>query len=259
MQESTSGDALWTRLDWDHPLLSVFADPRFSDFTKIRFWKHRKMDLENVPGARAVIRFDQGDPALAVIPVQSGQCLVLTSSWGLEDGQLALSSKFVPLVYRLMEWSGALVESPSQFLVGMMITLPAAVGSEVRRWITPDGKESQVGPEAKSMPLETPGIYQLAGANRTANFAVNLSPEESKVQPMPPDELERLGVPVRAVQGETKPTSGMSSEKRLLKQAVTEHEARQKGWRWILCAAMVLFLLETGMTGWISRRTAIAS
>ena len=57
----------------------------------------------------------------------------------------------------------------------------------------------------------------------------------------------------------TKPTPGMSSEKRLLKQAVTEHEARQKGWRWIRCAAMVLFLLETGMTGWISRRTAIAS
>src|SRR5262249_29185719 len=29
---------------FDHPIFAPFAAPQYSDFTKIRFWKHRKID-----------------------------------------------------------------------------------------------------------------------------------------------------------------------------------------------------------------------
>ncbi len=31
---------MWSKIDFEHPLFAPFADPRFNDFTKIRFWKH---------------------------------------------------------------------------------------------------------------------------------------------------------------------------------------------------------------------------
>ncbi len=39
-----SGDyALLGQIDFTHPLFAPFADPRFSDFSHIHFWKHRRV------------------------------------------------------------------------------------------------------------------------------------------------------------------------------------------------------------------------
>src|SRR5207249_1425782 len=36
--------AMISEIDFRHPLFAPFADPRFSDFTKIHFWKYRRLD-----------------------------------------------------------------------------------------------------------------------------------------------------------------------------------------------------------------------
>jgi hypothetical protein len=36
--------AMFAQIDFQHPIFAAFADPRFSDFTKIHFWKHRHFD-----------------------------------------------------------------------------------------------------------------------------------------------------------------------------------------------------------------------
>ena len=43
---------MFSQMDFEHPLLAPFSDPRFNDFTKIRFWKHRKLSLEKLPDAQ---------------------------------------------------------------------------------------------------------------------------------------------------------------------------------------------------------------
>jgi len=52
-----------------NPLFAPFADPRFSDFTKIHFWKHRRIDPAGLPEARIVAGFDDGSPALLEVKV----------------------------------------------------------------------------------------------------------------------------------------------------------------------------------------------
>ena len=47
----TKGYALISRVALDHPLFAPFADPRFGDFTKIHFWKHRRVTLPSITGA----------------------------------------------------------------------------------------------------------------------------------------------------------------------------------------------------------------
>src|SRR5439155_1039525 len=47
-----SGYAMFGQIDFEHPLFAPFADPRFSDFTKIHFWKHRQLQTDRLSGAR---------------------------------------------------------------------------------------------------------------------------------------------------------------------------------------------------------------
>ena len=85
----------------------------------------------------------------------------------------------------------------------------------------------------------------------TQRFAVNLDPAESRTAPLSIDDLEKLGVPV-------KPQSTPATANQVKPQAqlhAAELEQRQKLWRWLLVAAIVVLLLETAVAGWTTRRS----
>src|SRR5581483_8909122 len=98
--------AMLGEIDFRHPIFSPFADPRFSDFTKIHFWRYARLDANQLSDAHALARFDSGDPALLEVPTGAGRILILTSGWQPESSRLALSSKFVPLLYSILESGG---------------------------------------------------------------------------------------------------------------------------------------------------------
>ena len=211
--------SLLADIDFTHPLFKPFADPRFSDFTKIHFWKHRRIDAQQIPNARVLARFDNGDPALIEVPPpskersQDGPVLILTSGWQPADSQLALSSKFVPLLYSLLEYSSNERPLHLQFEVGQ--ALPKGFGS----------------------PREAPGIYSAGDVQ----FAINLSPGESKTAPMAIDELEQLGVPIAALsraRGDARPANAQKFQ-------AAEAENQQKLWRWLILGALGFLMIET--------------
>jgi hypothetical protein len=184
--------AMLGEIDFRHPLFAPFADPRFSDFTKIHFWKYRRLDASAVSGARVVAAFDNGDPALVEAPVGKGRVLVLASGWQPEESQLALSTKFVPLLYSLLEESGAAAPALARYSVGDVIPLSCdpttAVGGafSVRG---PDGAQfSLAAGETNFSRALLPGIYTVLGAQSQAlsEFAVNLDPTESRTAQLPP-------------------------------------------------------------------------
>ncbi len=88
---------------FDHPLFAPLAGPQFNDFTKIRFWKHRRIDPKALGESRVLARFEGGDPAVVEKPLGKGRLVVLASGWNPVDSQLARSSKFVPLMAALLE------------------------------------------------------------------------------------------------------------------------------------------------------------
>ena len=240
-----------SEIDFKHPLLVPFADPRFSDFTKIRFWHYTKFAATALPGSRVLARFDSGDPALVEVPVGQGRLMVLASGWQPEASQLALSSKFVPMLSSLLEWSGAVITPPAQFFAGQAVALnllglTGAGPVSVRH---PDGTTTTVTPEAGAFTAATqPGLYTATGGTLTKTFAVNLDPAESRTLPLPTDELDRLGVPVRRAgsRESVDPSSGPAP--------AVETESRQKLWRWIMIAALAVLLIETLLAGLSARR-----
>lgn len=91
--------AILGALDFDHPWLAPFADPRFNDFTRVHFWKHRRLRSEVPVDARVLARFDDGAAAW----IERKGLLIWMAGWHAADGQMALSSKFVPLLYSLLD------------------------------------------------------------------------------------------------------------------------------------------------------------
>src|SRR5260221_12580748 len=117
--------AMLAEIDFRHPLFAPFADPRFSDFTKIHFWKYRRLDTGVIPSPRVLAKFDSGDPALIEVRLGKGRIFILASGWQPDDSQLAVSTKFVPLLYSILQESGATAPAPLQYMVGDSVPLAA--------------------------------------------------------------------------------------------------------------------------------------
>jgi hypothetical protein len=248
--------AMFSQIDFQHPLFAPFADPRFSDFTKIHFWKHRRVNAAEFPGSRVLARFDgpTADPAVMQIPAGKGQIFALTFGWFPSDSQFALSSKFVPLLYSILEISGAIKVQAAQYVVGdrVELSLESAEPLSIRK---PDGVEVKLSAGDRFADTQLPGIYSVQAGPSSTRFAVNLAGEESKTAPLPGETLERLGVPLKllATASPRQQRQAAAARQRL---AATELENRQKLWRWLIVAALVVLMMETWLAGRISRRAA---
>ncbi len=251
----TGGYALLGQIDFEHPLFAPFAGPRFSDFTKIHFWKYRRLDPSQFPGAHVLARFDKGDPALIQVPVGKGQLFVLTSGWQPLDSQLALSSKFVPLLYSLLDLSGGVKAQLAQYVVGDPVSLAATNAAHRFTVRKPDGAEVNVPGGERFSAADLPGIYTATSGSVTQRFAVNLDPGESRTAPLPLEDLERLGLPLKVLT----PERVKLEEKKRLRLQAAELEQRQKLWRWLLVTALVVVVMETWLGGWITRRNVVAA
>jgi hypothetical protein len=241
--------AILGEIDFGHPLFAPFVDARFSDFSKIHFWRYRKLDPTAIPGAHVLARFDIGDPALIQVPVGHGQVFVLTSGWQPGDSQLALSTKFVPLLFAILEQAGGVAPPPPQYYVGD--TVPLAQFGSVSQVRLPDGSElNMAAGETNFSRTVMPGIYELATSAGTGRFAVNLDPTESRTMPMAGDELETLGAPVAAL---AKPEITRAGKVDL---QFAELENRQKLWRWVIGAVILLLFGETWLAGRTTRELA---
>jgi hypothetical protein len=244
-----SNYAMFAEIDFQHPLFAPFADPRFSDFTKIHIWKYRKLDAAAIPDGRVVAKFDSGDPAIIEAPLGKGRVLILTSGWEPEDSQLAISSKFVPLMWSLLELSGGINNAPTQFFIGDKVVIPADRAATGVRDAA--GAAVTLPAGAKEFEATTqPGIYETLGGTKALRFAVNLDSNESRTTPLSSDELDHLGVPIAQL---AKPATATAAQDKKLMQAV-EAEGRQKLWRWFIAATLAVLLFESALAGWSARR-----
>ncbi|QOV88292.1 BatA domain-containing protein [Humisphaera borealis] len=243
--------ALLARVELSHPLFVPFAEARFADFTKIRFWKHRKLTLPQAAEARTIVWFDDGDPFLVEKTIGQGKLLVATAGWQPADSQLALSTKFVPLIGGLVRRKdGTTVEAQQN--VYEPIALPAAKPGEARVLLTPDGRKIDLpvgGTATAAEASDRPGIYRLSIGGRETPLAVNLPADESRTAPVGVEELERWGAKV----GKAMTAEQVVERQRQLKTA--ELESKQKLWRWLIVAVLGFVAAETVVAGLLARRS----
>jgi hypothetical protein len=244
--------ALLSDIDFRHPVFASFAGPRYNDFTKVRFWKHQRFEVDESARAAVLARFDNGDPAMWEQPLGSGKLLWLACGWRPVESQLALSSKFVPMLSRILDHLGGIESKPPPtWRVFQPIALPTLEGAGETFLSRPDG--STVSLPAGADPYreaDLPGLYRLQRGSVRAEFAVNLDPAESDTAALSPDHFEQLGVRIGR---------GPTHEEQLERQRQmrdTELESRQKLWRWLLVGVLGVLALETVLAGRAARRAA---
>ncbi len=118
------------------------------------------------------------------MPLGKGSVVVFASSWRPADSQLALSSKFVPLLQALLEQSSSLPAEKPQYFVGEDVPMPGGPQSLTVR--KPDGKELAVAPGVKFSDTNEPGIYAVSPGTR--RFVVNLAPMKAAWRLFPPSD-----------------------------------------------------------------------
>lgn len=241
------GYGMLEQIDFTHPVFAPFAEPRFSDFTKIHFWKLRRIETNGLANVRVLARFDQGAPALLEVGLGAGRVLVLASGWHPVDSQLALSTKFVPLLYSMLDYAGGFTEPTALVTVGA--EFPAPPGASVQRL---DG--TTIPAKADRWIADAPGLFKVSDGSRTYKVAVNLDPAESKTGALDIDDLRSMGVPLHA--------QGMRTLEQIDRErktaAAIEVESRQKLWRWLILAALGFVLVETWFAARLSRPVVVA-
>jgi len=226
VKEAVAKDfALLSKVDLSHPLFATFADTRFGDFSKIHFWKHRTVAI---PGATPIATFDNADPFLLEKILGQGRVRVMTSGWQPEDSQLALSTKFVPLI-------GGFIAKPDSGLGDVQY----AVGDTIR---LPDGPKV----------IDKPGIIRFEVKGQPVSLAVNLAADESRTTPLTPADIEQWG----AKTGEKATPEVLVAKQRELK--LFELENRQKIWRWLIVLVLGLVGVETILGGILARKASAA-
>jgi hypothetical protein len=237
-------------IEFSHPLFQPFNNARFNDFTKIRFWKHQPVELDE-DSVDVIAVFDNDAPAIWQRKIGAGTVITMATSWQPDQSQLALSSKFVPLINGLVEMGAGISEMPRSLLVGNPIQLPPSKTAETntRTLVKPDGtRETILVGQTEFVETDLPGIYRLVDGSNAGElkFAVNLDRAESETAVIPVEQIELFNVKV----GEQQTASSELSQLRDMKDR--EIEGQQKIWKWLIVVAIVLLIVET----WVAGRAA---
>jgi hypothetical protein len=120
--------------------------------------------------------------------------------------------------------------------------------------LTPSGTTIQLpaGEGPRYLPLEEHGFYTVRPPNsepeRPFVVAVNVDLEESSLARIDP---EQLAVQITAAEGAERDALNVDRAEALQRE---DQERRQSLWRWLLLGALALFIGETILSNWVSRR-----
>ncbi len=152
--------AMLSRIDFTHPLFLPLSDPKFNDFSKIRFWAHRT--VEAAPQLwKPLASFDDGGPALLEREEGAGRLWVFTAGWQPVESQLALSTKFIPLMFGLFDAAGANTATATKLKLGDPV--PTANDSAAQSFVRLAEAAGESDAVVEAERIERPGVYQLRG------------------------------------------------------------------------------------------------
>jgi hypothetical protein len=255
-------------LEYGHAIFEIFAGPRSGDFTSARFFRARA--FQPAPDASMLARYDDGTVALAERQIGRGKLLLWTNTLDQYWSDFALQLVYLPWIHRVAEYLGGRAESSPWFTIGQVVDLanPDAlltaglVSSEAAGLaegldqiaVTPSGTTLQLpaGEGPRYLPLEEHGFYTVRPPNsepeRPFVLAVNVDLEESNLARLDP---EQLAVQIMAAAGAERDALNGDRAAALQRE---DQERRQSLWRWLLLAALALFIGETVLSNVISRR-----
>ncbi|AMV34285.1 hypothetical protein VN12_19325 [Pirellula sp. SH-Sr6A] len=229
--------AMLERIQFSSYLFRSLSDPKFNDFTKIRIWRHRDVELSEPDKWQVLASFDNRMPAVFEQKVGAGSWTIFATGWQPIESQLALSSKFVPIIVNRIEASLPVASYANQMRVGESIRVPAET---ILENVTNGSTEvPRSNSEVEWFPKE-PGLFRLVGPGESqSEIAVNIAESESEVAQHDLQRIAQTGVPL------SEPGDGERNEGLQRQLRAVELESSQSSWRWLLCGVLGLIGFES--------------
>lgn len=200
--------------DWDHPILQGLGLPAEESLRAARAARYFNLDVGASVKARAILRFDNGAPALVEQRRDGkGRVMLLTTSVDLDWTDLPLRAAFPALMQRTVRYLARAVEGTAagEIRAGGTAEVAVPTGARGLALIGPSNERTeQMVTSASSgrlhfSGLDESGIYQVEVLRQTwvrdprLDVAVNPSLDESDFMPVRPERLsDALGAGGRA-------------------------------------------------------------
>ncbi|HBE70530.1 MAG TPA: hypothetical protein DDW52_20485 [Planctomycetaceae bacterium] len=225
-------------VDYRSVVFEPMANPRFNDFSKLRFWRHREIALPEDSSIQTVAALDDGSPLLLKRQMATGQGAIwlLCSGWQPSESGLGVSSKFVPIILGMLSDPTRKSEEKLIYEVGQSIPVDNADD------ITRDGfqlPDELLERSDASIRIRQPGRYTWDRSGVKQDFVVVMPKSESLVTPQDPDVFDQFGVRREAIVSETE----LQEREQQLK--IEQLEKKQCLWQWLLAAAVVALVAES--------------
>jgi hypothetical protein len=241
-------DALIGQVDFQHPLFSLFADPRFSDFSHIRFWQPQSVSLPAESKVKVVARFDDASPAVLEATVGQGREVMWGGDWAPIAGQWVLSTKFVPWLQSFFERAVGGAARPT---VAEVSDAARLVDGSTAHWRS----AQDAGAAWQDKVPAQPGLYQIQEGDNTRLVALQVPSAESRINLISLDSFEKMGVPLHPGATGAAPAK-VTTPALAQNELAPELEKRQKLWRWLLVTVTVILGLESLYSLVLARREA---
>ena len=225
--------ALLGNIDFQHTIFKIFADPRYNNFSNVRFWQPHPLAPPDGSESQIVARFDEGPAAIVEQSIGAGKLIIWGGDWTPQASQWVLSTKFVPWFQQLIE--GAL-GGPAQPTMAFVNNPERVISSPETKWQAINSSSvSETNPDI-------PGLFQITNNAESHWVALNTPQDESRIDPLPWDTWEKLGVPL--TDSRLVIPDELAEEKAAAKNAI-ELEGEQKLWRWLLIATALFLAMES--------------
>jgi len=198
-------------VDYTHPVLSVFDDPKARYLTTANFYRRFPLAPDDpAPGLWSLAGFSAKQPALVEARFGDGVILLAAFPATARWSNLPLKPEFVPLVLRMVNRAARRpeMETPSVVLPEALaeVTVTAAWAPVTARVLNVDGVGTELSFERVGSRLigafertVQQGYYTVEGTGGTPTapkgargaFAVNLAPEESQLTLVAEDDVRR--------------------------------------------------------------------
>ncbi|MCM8526755.1 MAG: hypothetical protein NE327_09580, partial [Lentisphaeraceae bacterium] len=224
VREETAPDYfLLSEMRFDHWLFQPFIESKFKDFSTIYFWRARKVTLGEDSKFTTLAKLDDDIPAVLSKTIGKGELIVMNSSWGKDDSQLALNSKFIPFVNAL-------------------VTASVRHKQNLLHYPSGDPRIRALTGNIDAWRGQLPGFYDFEDNGEIRKMAVNLSPQESKMQLLENVDYESAGLPF------VKQSKLAEHEKSRYEREISNSstEVQNQGiWRYLLILAVIILLIES--------------
>jgi hypothetical protein len=241
-------------VDYTHPALAVFSGARSGDLSAARFFRYRAIDTTD----GVLARFDDGAVALSEHHIGKGRVLTLGSSLDGVWSDLPRQAVFLPFLHQLAQYTSSYREVKRSWSAGDVVNLgdiavESGLSSPTARWsvIAPDGRRESVASESgrAALTLRRTGVYEIRPSGqpgaRAIQLAVNIAPAELDFGTFDVARLTNALLPASQTVAAPTPVDAPPP-------SMTETEAKQSLWWYLLALATALLLVEA----LVARRTS---